>query len=58
MMVVEAFENSNSNEEALKYLNNLKSFNGVYGEVAINDGILNVPAIKKVLQNGQPIEVK
>lgn len=58
MMVVEAFEHSNSNEEALQYLNNLKSFNGVYGEVAINNGILNVPAIKKVLKDGKPVEVE
>ncbi len=58
MMVVEAFEHSNNNEEALQYLNNLKSFKGVYGEVAINNGIINVPAIKKVLKDGKPIEVE
>ena len=58
MMVVEAFENSNSNEEALQYLNSLKSFTGAYGEVAIQDGIINVPAIRKVLQNGQPVEIE
>lgn len=59
MMVVEAFENSNSNEEALKYLNNLKSFNGVYGEVAIDsNGIINVPAIRKTLKDGVAVEIK
>lgn len=58
MMVVEAFENGRDNEGALKYLNSLKSFTGVYGEVAINDGILNVPAIRKTLKNGKPVEVK
>ena len=58
MMVVEAFENSKSNEEALKYLNNLQTFTGVYGKVEIHDGILNVPAIRKVLKDGNPVEVK
>ncbi len=58
MMVVEAFENSRNNAEALRYLNNLESFTGVYGEVAIKDGILNVPAIRKVLKDGKPVEIK
>ena len=58
MMVVEAFENGRDNEGALKYLNNLKSFKGVYGNVAVNNGILNVPAIRKVLKDGKPVEVK
>ena len=58
MMVVEAFENSTNNEEALTYLNKLKSFTGVYGKVAIQDGILNVPAIRKILKDGSPIEIK
>ncbi|MBP5698733.1 MAG: ABC transporter substrate-binding protein [Alphaproteobacteria bacterium] len=58
MMVVEAFENSNNNEEALSYLNNLQTFTGVYGQVDIHDGILNVPAIRKELKDGKPLEVK
>ena len=58
MMVVEAFEYGHDNEGALKYLNNLKSFKGVYGDVAVTDGILNVPAIRKVLKDGKPVEVK
>ncbi len=43
---------------AIQYLNNLKLFKGVYGEVAINNGIINVPAMRKVLKDGKPIEVE
>lgn len=56
-ILVDAFENNK--EGALEYLNNIKSFDGVFGKIMIdNDGVINTPPIKKVLKSGKSVTVE
>ena len=58
-ILVDTFESSETKEQAVDYLNNMKSYSGVFGEVKVDeDGVINTPPIKKKLMNGQVIVVK
>lgn len=58
MMLVNVFEKSSNQKEALYHLQNLKEYTGVMGSVSQdNKGVFQVSPVLRILKNGQPIEL-
>lgn len=59
MIIVEAFENSTTKEEALEYITNLKEYIGLSGKLLQDSrGIFNSEATLKIIKNSKPVIIE